>query len=133
MNKLRFAWFVSLIATFGSLFFSEVKLYVPCELCWYQRIMMYPLVMVLGAGLFWGNTDIKKYIIPLPIVGFVVSFYHYLTQKTSWFESAGVCSGVACSIEYINWAGFITIPFLAMIAFLLITISLLAIRDEKTP
>ena len=59
---LYIAWFVSLIAMFGSLYFSEIKGYIPCELCWYQRILMYPLTLILGIGTFQNDISVKKFV-----------------------------------------------------------------------
>lgn len=128
---LYFAWVVSVIATLGSLYFSEIRGFIPCELCWYQRILMYPLSVILGIAAYNNDLRIKKYILPLSIIGICVSLYHYLLQKVPGFALAKPCvQGVPCDMMYINWFGFITIPFLALVAFSLITISLLAIRKR---
>ncbi|MDW7616902.1 disulfide oxidoreductase [Peribacillus simplex] len=124
MNKpLLFSWILSIIATAGSLYFSEVLHYVPCTFCWYQRILMYPLVILLGRAFYEQDLKIHRYILPLSILGMLVSGYHYGLQKIPALQHFEMCqSGVPCSGEYINWLGFITIPFLAFIAFTLITI-----------
>lgn len=123
------AWIVSIVATLGSLYFSEIKGFVPCELCWFQRILMYPLCILLGIAVYNQDTGIKKYILPLSIIGGCISIFHYLTQKVPYFATLKLCAqGVPCNIAYINWLGFITIPFLALIAFLLITVLMLATK-----
>lgn len=120
---LYLAWLVSLTATFGSLYFSEIREFVPCELCWIQRIFMYPLTILLGIAVFTDDRAVRKYVLPLTTVGGSVSFYHYLVQKVPGFAEIQPCAqGVPCSGQYINWLGFITIPFLALTAFTLITI-----------
>lgn len=125
------AWLVSVIATLGSLYFSEIRGFIPCELCWYQRILMYPLTIILGIAAYQNDTRIKKYVLPLTIIGGSISLYHYLVQKVPGFGGFSPCvQGVPCNMQYINWLGFITIPFLALIAFILITISLLLIRTR---
>ncbi|MGE7925919.1 disulfide oxidoreductase [Viridibacillus arvi] len=125
---LYFAWFVSILATLGSLYFSEIKGFIPCELCWIQRIFMYPLVVILGIGTFQSDISVRKFVLPLSILGGVISFFHYLEQKIPNFGGIKPCmSGVPCSSEYINWFGFITIPFLALIAFMVITISMITL------
>lgn len=123
--SLFLAWVVSSIATLGSLYFSEILGYIPCELCWYQRIFMYPLVLLLGIANCRRDRSIIYYALPLTVLGGSLSLVHYLIQKTPWFSRIGPCSeGVPCSGEYINWFVFITIPFLALLAFTLITLLL---------
>ncbi|MEJ9282273.1 disulfide oxidoreductase [Ureibacillus sp. MALMAid1270] len=130
---LYFAWFVSLVATLGSLYFSEIKGFIPCDLCWFQRIFMYPLVVILGIGTFQSDTSVKKYVLPLSLVGSIISLLHYLEQKIPGFGGIKPCvSGVPCSAQYINWFGFITIPFLALIAFTLINICMILLFTKKS-
>ncbi len=113
------------IATLGSLYFSEIAGFVPCKLCWVQRIFMYPLAAILLVAVVRRDDDVPYYVLPLSLIGMGVSTYHYLLQKTDLFTESTVCSGgVPCSIDYINWLGFITIPFLALTAFVIITISM---------
>lgn len=119
---LYLAWLTAVIATLGSLYFSEIRGFVPCELCWYQRILMYPLSVILGIAAFYEEIRIKKYILPLSVTGGAVSLFHYLEQKVPGFAAIKPCSqGVPCNAEYINVFGFATIPFLALAAFFLIT------------
>lgn len=133
MNKsLLFSWIVSLVATLGSLFFSEVLHYVPCTLCWYQRILMYPLTIILGVAFYFGDRAVYKYGLPIAIIGMAFSFYHYSLQKIPFLQKFEMCtSGIPCSGEYINLLGFITIPFLAFLAFTLIAISMMIIRKTN--
>ena len=126
------AWIVSLTATLGSLYFSEIRKFIPCELCWYQRIMMYPLVLILGIATFQGDFRVQKYGRPMAAIGGFISLMHYLEQKVPGFSGIKPCvTGVPCSGQYINWLGFITIPFLALIAFILIIICMCMIKGEK--
>jgi disulfide bond formation protein DsbB len=126
---LSLAWVIATIATLGSLYFSEIMGYLPCNLCWYQRILMYPLVIVLGIATARKDLNQTIYVLPITIVGMCISAYHYAMEKTSWFEHSGnICGIVPCDAEYINWFGFITIPFLALTAFTLITVILICIR-----
>jgi disulfide bond formation protein DsbB len=127
-NGLHMSWIVAVVAMIGSLFFSEVMNYLPCKLCWYQRILMYPLVIILGIAAVRKDTRQVIYILPLSVWGMGISLYHYLMQKTSLFkEAATACGPIPCDVDYINWMGFITIPFLALIAFTLITVIQLAL------
>ncbi len=119
---LYISWVIALVATLGSLYFSEIQKYIPCTYCWYQRILMYPMVILLGIAAVRQDYKQSYYVLPLSILGMCMSAYHYLVQKTSWFESAGSgCGIIPCNAAYINWLGFISIPFLAFVAFTLIT------------
>ena len=120
---LFLAWEVAMIATLGSLYFSEIRGFIPCDLCWFQRIFMYPLTLILGIATFQNDHSIKKIVFPMAIIGGSISVMHYLEQKIPGFGGIKPCvSGVPCNAEYINWFGFVTIPFLAFTAFSLITI-----------
>ena len=135
-NLLLFMWVVSLTATMGSLFFSEIRGYEPCELCWIQRIFMYPLVLILGIAYVQKNVRIAVTTATFSIIGSAISLYHYGIQKISFMsENAPACGRVACTGEYINIFGFITIPFLALTAFILIAITsfllLKVYKEEK--
>ncbi|MHA7964790.1 disulfide oxidoreductase [Paenibacillus sp. CAU 1782] len=123
--NLYFAWLVAVTATLGSLYFSEIRGFIPCELCWFQRILMYPLAIILGIAAFYEDDKIKRYVLPLSILGICVSTYHYMKQKLPWLNEIQPCTqGVPCSTEHFNWLGFITIPFMALTAFVLITLLL---------
>ena len=126
-------WIIALTATLGSLFFSEVMEFEPCRLCWYQRILMYPLVLIYFVGAFDKYLQGKKYARPFIILGLCFSFYHLLLQWGILPESAAPCvEGISCSSYYIKWLGFITIPTLSFTAFfLLFLFSLLETRYEK--
>ncbi|GAE34493.1 disulfide oxidoreductase [Halalkalibacter akibai] len=127
------AWVTSLIATLGSLYFSEIRLYEPCTLCWYQRILMYPLVLILAIGILRKDASVAIYSAVFSFVGFCLASYHYAIQKISFFaETAPSCGRVPCTGQYINWFGFVTIPFLALTAFAIIFVcSILIIRRMK--
>lgn len=120
-----FSWVVALIATAGSLYFSEVMGFTPCDLCWYQRLFMYPLIIVIGVAIIRKDWKSSYYILPFSIIGGSISIYHYTLQKSVYFSTAigDGCGIVPCTTQYINWLGFITIPFLAFIAFVIITIT----------
>lgn len=120
------AFIQAFVATAGSLYFSEVMGYLPCALCWYQRILMYPLVLVIGVGLLLRDRRLPAYALPLSVLGFVISLYHNLLQYNVISDGSGSCTGgVPCTTLWINWFGFVTIPLLALIAFGVITLSLL--------
>lgn len=130
-NLLSIAWIASFIATLGSLYFSEIMQYTPCDLCWYQRIFMYPLVIILGIGVFKKDASIALYTLILSGIGGCISIYHYSIQKIDFLgENSISCGIVPCTGEYINWLGFITIPFLALIAFIIIFVSSLLLLKK---
>lgn len=123
-NLLFTAWAASIVAMFGSLYFSEVKNFIPCDLCWYQRILMYPLTVILGIAVIKKDYRIALYTMVLSGIGACISAYHYLLQKVTFFtETAPSCGRIPCTGQYINWLGFITIPMLALIAFIIIFVS----------
>lgn len=132
-NKpLLLAWITSIVSLVGSLFFSEVMKFVPCNFCWYQRILMYPLVIVLGVAFYQQDHKVTRYVLPLSFLGIIVSGYHYALQKIPALKAFEVCtSGVPCSGQYINWLGFITIPLLAFVGFMIITICMLWMRKQS--
>ncbi len=130
-NLLTLGWITSFIATLGSLYFSEILQYTPCDLCWFQRILMYPLVIILGVGLFKKDATAARYSLILSAIGGCISLYHYGIQKIDFLgEHSASCGIVPCTGEYINWLGFITIPFLALIAFIIIFITSLTILKK---
>lgn len=122
------SWLVALVSTLGSLFFSEVMKYPPCVLCWYQRICMYPLVLLLLIGMFPLNRNVIKFSLPLAAIGFAIGLYHNLLYYKILPESAAPCrEGVSCTTAHIEWLGFITIPFLSLLGFSIIIILLLSL------
>jgi disulfide bond formation protein DsbB len=119
------AWTLALVATVGSLFFSEVMQLPPCVLCWYQRIAMYPLVLIIGIGIISKDVRMKIYALPLCLVGLAISVYHNLLYYGIIPESIVPCQqGISCTSRQIEWLGFITIPLMSLTAFILITICL---------
>ncbi len=118
---------VALIATLGSLYFSEVRHFVPCTLCWYQRSAMYPLALLLGLGAWRGQEAVRRFALPLAGAGWLVAVYHVAEEKFG-FAPLGTCSvvgGVSCTTEWVNYLGVFTIPVLSLSAFTLILILLM--------
>lgn len=129
---LSIAWIFALVATLGSLYFSEIRLFEPCKLCWLQRICMYPLALILGMAVYDNNKLIVKYVQPLAIIGWCIALWHVLEQKVPGFADFMPCTvGVPCNLDYINWLGFITIPMLSLTAFTFINIFLFIIRKSE--
>ncbi len=128
----QIAFCLAIIATAGSLFFSEVMKLPPCVLCWYQRIFMYPLVFIFAVGLFKKSKDTFIHAAVLASVGLFISIYHNLLYYKLIPESITPCTtGVSCTSKQIEWLGFITIPFLSFVAFTLITIISVSILKQK--
>lgn len=133
-STLYIALAAALTAMLGSLYFSEVRHYLPCNLCWYQRILMYPLVVILAVGLLRQDSNLPYYVLPLSLFGQGIATYHYLLEKTNIFAAPTACrEGIPCTTPWINWGGFITIPFLAMSAFFIITICCLIAMTSGEP
>jgi|HigsolmetaAR202D_1030399.scaffolds.fasta_scaffold00114_3 Disulfide bond formation protein DsbB len=112
------------IATVGSLFMSEVLGWPPCILCWYQRIMMYPLAFIIPIGLARRDRKLHLYVLPLAVIGAFISLYHYGVTKRL-VPSPPCVSNIPCENGWINWFGFINVPFLALIAFIVIIFTML--------
>lgn len=125
------AWITALVATAGSLFFSEVMELPPCILCWYQRIAMYPLVIVIGIGIIMRDARWKYYALPLALIGLAISFYHNLLYYGIIPESLTPCKeGVSCTTVQIEWLGFITIPLMGLTSFVLVSFISLIYRPK---
>ncbi len=125
-------FFLALIATFGSLYFSEIAGYPPCVLCWYQRITMYPLVVILGVGYLFKDKMAIIYSLILTSIGSFIASYHVLLYYKLIPESIKPCkAGISCTTKYIEWFGFVTIPLLSLIAHFLILILLVYLVKSK--
>jgi disulfide bond formation protein DsbB len=115
-------WLLASVSALGSLFFSEVMGHAPCVLCWYQRICMYPLVLILPAGLFPFDRDIVRYALPLALAGTLIAAFHLLLVAGVIPEAIRPCvQGVPCTEVQIQWFGFVTIPLLSALSFFLIS------------
>lgn len=123
------AWVQSLVAMSGSLFFSEVMKLPPCILCWYQRILMYPLTVIIAVGILRRDKGIHQYVLPLSITGLAIAIYHNLLYYGIIPESIQPCRlGISCTTRQIEWLGFITIPLMSLTAFAVITACMLIFR-----
>ncbi len=122
MNKTQIlylytAWVISCCVLLGSLFFSEVKHFTPCSLCWYQRIALFPLVVLLGIALYKNETSAITYTYPFPCFAIIISGYQVLMQELPYFAPLHVCSQDAmgsCFIKEPISLGFVTLPMLAL-------------------
>ena len=130
--ELWIAWVVAAIAVAGSLYYSEVADFVPCRLCWFQRIAMYPLaVVLLAAALRRDARGGAIYALALPVIGALISSYHIYIELNPEAESAACKIGAPCSVKWIEELGYVTIPVLALTAFLTI-IALLTMALSRT-
>ncbi|WP_034384458.1 disulfide bond formation protein B [Deinococcus sp. YIM 77859] len=139
-NRLYLAWVVALVATLGSLYFSEARGFRPCVLCWYQRVMMYPLAIILGGAALRGDLAVRSYVLPLAGIGWLVALYQNLETwgLVPTLRACTVDPASSCGIPWPIWGTgslaplntVITIPVLSMVAFTLI-IGLLSWRRER--
>jgi disulfide bond formation protein DsbB len=130
-HALLFAWIVSLVATLGSLYYSEIAGFNPCNLCWWQRIFIYPQVLLLGLAYFKRDNGIIDYSLSLIGLGALFSLYHNYIYYTT--KASSLCSlSVPCVQKYIMGLNYITIPLMALSALLLMTFFLLILKYSKT-
>jgi disulfide bond formation protein DsbB len=116
----------ALTALLGSLYYSEIAKFIPCTLCWYQRILMYPLSLIIVIGIIKRDEFLPHYVLPFSIVGIFVSSYHYLIQQGVFGAPAACAAGIPCDMRWVNYFGFVTIPFMALTAFVMITVIMAA-------
>jgi len=132
-NILFLCWLVASVSTMGSLFFSYVMEFAPCVLCWYQRIFLFPLVIILSVGLFPVDKSVVKYALPLAIAGWLTAAYHNLLYAGIIPESIQPCSqGISCTEEYIDLFGFLSIPMLSLLSFSTIITLLIILKRRRT-
>lgn len=125
-------WVLATGASLGSLFFSEIMDLPPCSLCWYQRAFMFPLAIVLCAGVLAADRGCTRYALPLAIGGWLVALYHVLLQVGVIPESAAPCQqGVSCTDVELELLGFASIPVLSLFAFSAITAGLILVKRES--
>jgi disulfide bond formation protein DsbB len=120
-QSLLCAWIVAMVTTAGSLYYSEHFHFLPCELCWYQRIVMYPLVVVLGVGWFRRDKAVWMTALPFVVIGAPLSLYHWLVERVPTFAEGTSCSiDAPCSAPYFEKLGFVTLAWMCLSSFLLI-------------
>ncbi len=130
---LFLAWLVAGAATLSALFLGEVMGYAPCTLCWYQRIAMFPLVLILAAGMFPFDRLVLRYALPLVLAGWLIALFHWGVASGVIPERVTPCTrGVPCSVEQVVWFGFLTLPMLSVAAFSIILALLLYIHFKVT-
>jgi disulfide bond formation protein DsbB len=120
-QEIQLAFVVTLVASLGSLYLSEVANFLPCRLCWYQRIAMYPLPVLLGTAWWKHDAGVRRYVLPLALIGAAVSTYHVLVERFPSLEGSSVCEVAnPCTIRWVERFGFVTIPTMALAGFALV-------------
>jgi disulfide bond formation protein DsbB len=118
--ELWLSFGVATTATLASLYLSEIVHLIPCTYCWYQRIAMYPLVVILGIAALRKDHGVRIYGTALATIGAVIAFYHRSVQAFPELNGSTCSSGVPCTAAYFTLFGFVTIPYMALSGFLLI-------------
>jgi disulfide bond formation protein DsbB len=128
-NALSLGFLVALVAMSGSLFFSEIAHFVPCKLCWYQRICMYPQVLLLGISAVKNDFKIKVYSMSLATIGLIIAIYHYVLQMSP-IPLPCTDEVASCALKQTSYFGYITIPLMSATAFALIILLMLQIKKK---
>ncbi len=130
---LFLCWLIAAVSVTGSLFFSHVMGFAPCVLCWYQRIFLFPLVIILAVGLFPLDKSVVKYALPLAIAGWLTALYHNLMYAGFIPESIQPCAkGVSCTEKYVELFGFLSIPMLSLLSFSAIIALLVVLKRRRS-
>ena len=135
---LALAWSIALVTMVGSLYYSRIEHYVPCELCWYQRICIYPFAVILGIAAWRRDAGIRVYAIPVLAIGAVIAAYHTWIQAYPPVDGTSFCTADApCTLRYVWEFGFVSLPFMALSAcsamIVLLLIARPAPRSVPTP
>lgn len=122
-RRAEFTFAIAAVATVGSLYFSEVANYVPCRLCWFQRIAMYPIAVVALVGLIRRDAAARWYLLPLAVVGGAVSAYHSMIEL-GWLADSESCAlaGPSCADVWFRTFGFMTLALMALAGFVSIIV-----------
>lgn len=126
--RTEIIFILSFGSVIGSLFYSEILHMPPCSLCWYGRIIMYPIALISAVALYYNKKDSREYILPLGILGSILSLYHIAVQA-KWINSF-LCSAdgnTPCNVIQVEAFGFLTIPMMGLLVYIAI-ITLLAKR-----
>jgi disulfide bond formation protein DsbB len=127
------AWVVATVCMLGSLYYSQIAHFEPCELCWFQRICMYPLPFVMGVGLRRRDRGVRYYVLPLASIGALISIYHYQLERFP--HQSSMCElANPCSLVWVWRFHFVSIPFMALSGFAFILTAMLIVgRSDPTP
>lgn len=129
--SLYFAWLIACIGMLGSLYFSLALHIEPCPLCWYQRICLYPLTLLLAIALYKSSLEIVPYVFPLVIIGLLLALYHIALQEFGW-NLIDICgAGPSCAEKFDTGFGKLSLPVLSAFTFLIIILFLLIAWPKK--
>lgn len=127
------AWSIASVSTLGSLYYSEVARFTPCKLCWYQRIAMYPLSVILAIAAIRSDRNVRGYVLPLVSIGALLSTYHYALQRLPGLSGGSCDPAVPCTVTWVWEFHYISIPFMALSGFVTIAMLMLLIPRENSP
>ena len=127
------AFLVAATATAGSLYFSEVADFVPCQLCWFQRIAMYPLAVILLVAAIRRDRSVRWYVVPIATIGALISTYHYLIEWRPSLEGGACGIGPSCADVWFRELGFVTLAFMALCGFFAILVLVTAPEHRTAP
>ena len=126
---LPLAWVIALVTMLGSLYYSRIEHYIPCELCWYQRICIYPFAVILGIAAVRRDAGIRVYAVPVLAIGAIVAAYHSWIQAYPPVDGTSFCTADApCTLRYVWEFGFVSLPFMALSACCCMIVLLLIAR-----
>ena len=132
-NLIQFALIIATVSTLGSLYFSEIVKFPPCSLCWYQRLFMYPIMLIIIIGLWRKDKNLAYFVLPFSIIGLIISFYHNLLYYGFISEAFQPCTvGISCTERQLDLFGFMSIPLMSLVAFIFITILTLLYKKIAT-
>lgn len=132
-GALWLAALVALTATAGSLYFSEVAGFEPCALCWYQRMAMYPLALVLLVAAVRGDLGARRYVPPIAALGALISIYHIGVERLPGLPTGSCSVDAPCDLIWVERFGFVTIPVMALAGFVAIITLLLVYAGAPQP
>ena len=130
---LYIVWGISLLSMIVSLIFSELLKLPPCSLCWYQRIFMYPIVFIIPTGIFIKDVKLCWYTLILSAFGALIAFYHNLIYFNFIDEGFKICTAdLSCKSKQLEVFGFLSIPTMSLVAFMIIFILSLKVLKNET-
>ena len=126
---LPLAWLIAAVTMLGSLYYSRIQHYIPCELCWYQRICIYTFAVILGIAAWRRDAGVRVYAVPVLAIGAVVAAYHTWVQAYPPADGTSFCTADApCTLRYVWEFGFVSLPFMALSACCCMIVLLLIAR-----
>lgn len=132
-NGFVLAFLVALGSIIGSLYYSEIRDFEPCKFCWLQRIFIYPQAILLGVALWRKDYNIRLYALILTSIGLLIAINQYILQLTgtSFIPCSATAEISSCSTIWVEYLGYITIPFMGLVSFTLLLVSLLSFKPEQ--